>query len=139
MSTRFRQRSNSFSGRPTRLSLHRRSPRARVQPYHLPSPRTPSPLFSFDLSHVEDEASKLSLSTPSSFETTFLTPPGSTDQGSFKSPESCTPDWLLSASEADVNLAPFSRVITAAAIEGDEGVNYKQPLSRSCSIRTATM
>lgn len=112
-----RQRSHSFSGRSTR-----RSPLLDSQRF----PRTPSPL-TLDCTTIDDNASKIS--TPSSFGTTFLTPPGSTDQGSFKSPESGTPEWLLSS---DV---PPPRLITL--IDDGDDVLYKQ-LSRSkSSIRTA--
>lgn len=79
---------------------------------------------------MSDNASKIS--TPSSFgNSVFLTPPGSTDQGSFKSPESGTPEWLLSS---DVPPPRIIQLIDDTAGEGD--LIFKQ-LSRSSSIRTA--
>ncbi|ODM95677.1 hypothetical protein Ocin01_11004 [Orchesella cincta] len=110
-----RQRSHSFSGRSTRRSL-RRNAKVRV-------PRSPSP-FALERTMVEDNGSNIS--SPSSFNTTYLTPPGSTDQGSFKSPESGTPDWLLNSDVPPTHL------------DVEEAINlYKQQLSRSSSIRTA--
>ncbi|CAL8099411.1 unnamed protein product [Orchesella dallaii] len=111
-----RQRSHSFSGRSARRSLRRKGQHPRV-------PRSPSP-FALERTMVEDTGSNIS--SPSSFGTTYLTPPGSTDQGSFKSPESVTPDWLLNADVPPTHL------------DVEEAINtYKQQLSRSSSIRTA--
>jgi len=110
-----RQRSHSFSGTRSR-SLRRKGHHPRI-------PRSPSP-FALERTMVEDNGSNIS--SQSSFGTTFLTPPGSTDPGSFKSPESGTPDWLLNS---DVPPTHF---------DVEEAVNnYKQQLSRSSSIRTA--
>lgn len=123
-----RQRSHSFSGRPAH-KLQRRG----VLAYTMPPARSPS-LLEHTLADVIDLTESASkMSTPSSFGTTFLTPPGSTDHGSFKSPESGTPEWLLNA-----DVPPHCYVTTAMESE-EGGVAYKpQPhsVSRSSSFRT---
>ncbi|OXA58919.1 hypothetical protein Fcan01_04027 [Folsomia candida] len=86
-----RQRSYSFSGRNTSRSSSRRSSRRSTR--HRPRSRSPSP-YALERTAMVSADEMSNYSSPSSYGQQYLTPQGSSDQGSFKSPESGTPDWL---------------------------------------------
>jgi len=91
-----RQRSHSFSGRNTSRSSSRRSSRRSSR--HRPRSRSPSP-YALERTAMAASEEMSNYSSPSSFGR-YLTPQGSSEQGSFRSPESGTPDWLLDSDRA---------------------------------------
>lgn len=86
-----RQRSHSFSGRNSSRNSSRRSSRRSSR--HRPRSRSPSPYALERTAMISASDEMSNYSTPGSYGR-YLTPQGSSDQGSFKSPESGTPDWF---------------------------------------------